>query len=427
MLKVAQLADGRKAIIIRTSDRISFKKCRRSWSWSSHLKGNLGPSYLASPLWFGSAIHYALEDFHGYKKFETAADAFHAYCIATTKQHVRDLPDDAHELYDLGEAMMDYYENYWLAEKKADDTYWEPDPDTGELIPQVEVNFEIPVPLDEHPHLKALAEAQGADCVLYRGTIDRISIDEYGRLWVVEYKTAKRAEHLHYQTDPQVTTYVWAAQNIYPDREVAGVVYHQFIKNKPQPPRILSSGMISTAKNLMTSAPLYRRALERMYGKVELAPMANRKFLIDVMSKEDENNDKYITREYIERNKTMVNAEAQKILLELEDMLNPDLPLYPNPTRDCSRMCSFLASCIAFDDGGDWEGILDERFAQRDGPADRMWRKRMPDPEKLAEARAKKLKPDLFDAQIRIQNMGDKEREEIERGADEIEFTFNMR
>lgn len=424
-LRVADLPDGRRAIIIRTSDRIAFKKCRRSWSWSSHLKRNLGPSNLNPYLWFGSAVHYALEDFHGYKHFENAQDAFRAYCIAATKQHQRDLPDDAPELFRLGSAMMDYYENKWLRTRKADETYWQVDPHTGVEIPQVEVNFEIPVPLEDHPVLAHYAREHGADCVLYRGTVDRIAIDEYGRLWVVEYKTAKRAEHMHYQTDPQVTTYVWAAQHMYPDKEVAGVIYQQFVKNKPEPPKILSSGKISTASNQLTSSVLYEDALVRMYGKKGLAPEPNRKFLIDLMSKEDEHNDKYIQRTLVERNKTMVEAEAQKILLELEDMLNPDLALYPNPTRDCSRMCSFLGPCVSFDDGSDWEGNLESRFSQRDGLSD-YWRRRIPDPEKLAEMRKAQLEPDLFDAQIRIQNMSEDDRKKIERGEEEIDFTFSM-
>lgn len=425
-LRVAHLSDGRRAIIIRTSDRIAFKKCRRSWSWSSHLKRNLGPAYLPGPLWFGSAVHYALEDFHGYKHFKTAEDAFRAYCIATSKQHLRDLPDDAPELFKMGSAMMDYYENGWLSERKADKTYWELDPHTGQEIPQVEVNFEIPVPLEDHPILAHYAAEHGADCVLYRGTIDRISIDEYGRLLVVEYKTAKIAEHMHYQTDPQVSTYMFAAQHMYPDKEIAGVVYHQFIKKVPELPRIIGKGVVSTASNLTTSAILYRRQLEALYGSTGLAPEPNRKFLIDLMAKEDDNNDKYIQRTYIERNTTQTTNEAQKILLELEDMLNPDLALYPNPTRDCSRMCSFLAPCVSFDDGSDWEGPLAARFSERDGPADRYWRHRMPNPKKLAEMKKARLEPDLFDVQIRIQNMTDEARERIERGEEEIGFTFSM-
>lgn len=743
-LRVAQLPDGRRAIIIRTSDSITFKKCRRSWSWSSHLKKNLGPSYLPSPLWFGSAVHYALEDFHGFKHFETAEDAFRAYCIATSKQHLRDLPDDAPELFKMGSAMMDYYQNGWLSERKADATYWELDPHTGLEVPQVEVNFEIPVPLEDHPILAHYAREHGADCVLYRGTIDRISEDEFGRIWIVEYKTAKVAEHMHYQTDPQVTRYCvplstqiltragwknysdltigedvlgynqetnqtewtkltavnlpgksplnkisgksfefratpdhrwvrgvkskglayknkpqtrvivdtldkykdnsylilsapykggkgpltpdeagvlgwiltdgshtradcvsitqkkhvqevqalldkfpdcysrvtdnngttvwhlrstftdslwqkasmrhtcedwqqfvlgmssgalqafctaamlgdgsigtkgqqsfhqnkglkqdlfrlaffllghfpgkelttcknnpwsdrtdgatfslttsrkwmkpvkieaageeevwcpttelgtwvmrqgeliaitgncWAAQHMYPDKEIAGVVYHQFVKKVPELPRIIGKGVVSTASNLTTSAVLYRRQLDALYGKWGLAPKENRDYLINLMTKEDENNDKYIQRTYIERNLTQTTNEAQKILLELEDMLNPDLALYPNPTRDCSRMCSFLAPCVSFDDGSDWETPLAARFSERDGPADRFWRMRMPDPGKLAEMKKNRLEPDLFDVQIRIQNMTEEARERIERGEEEIGFTFNM-
>ena len=424
-LNLATLPDGRKAIIIRTSDRIGFKKCRRSWSWSSHLKENLGPSNMASPLWFGSAIHYALEDFHGHKSFDSAADAFRAYCLATSQQHLRDLPNDAAELYRLGTGMMDYYENMWLSERTFFPTYWHPDPKTGELVPQVEVNFEIEVPLADNPLLEDLARANNADCVLYRGTIDKVSIDEYGRLWVDEYKTAKVAEQNHYQTDPQVSTYVWAASFIY-DKPVAGVTYQQFIKRLPEVPRILSSGKVSTASNLMTSAVLYKKQLRLLYGDEWKAPEENRKFLTGLMITEDENKDKYILREYLERTSIMTDAEALKILLELEDMLNPDLPMYPNPTRECSRMCSFLGACLAFDNGEDWEGILQSKFSKRDQAPDRMWRRRLPSPERMRAIRLESGDPDLESAQADIQAMSVEERQAIERGEEEVAFTFNM-
>lgn len=245
-LRLVKLSDGRKAIVIRTSDRIAFKQCRRKWGWSSHLKRNLGSKYLATPLWFGSGIHYALEDYHGYNYFGKPARAWMAYAIATSKTYERDLPDDAQEYYDLGVKMMDYYVDHWLRFRRRSETYWcppsptgdpkvdaggygptlpngEPNPDFHESwMPQVEVDFEIEIPLDEHPTLHTYAEANGADCILYRGTIDRVGIDPNGYLWVVEYKTAKRVENYHYQTDPQITTYAWAASYIY-GRPVAGI------------------------------------------------------------------------------------------------------------------------------------------------------------------------------------------------------------
>ena len=42
-------------------------------------------------------------------------------------------------------------------------------------------------------------------------------------------------------------------------------------------------------------------------------------FLTNLMIVEDENKDKYILREYLERTDVMTDAEALKILLELED------------------------------------------------------------------------------------------------------------
>jgi hypothetical protein len=52
-------------IPIHTSDRGTFKFCRRQWSWSSPSRLNLMPKAsvhgIREPLWFGTGIHYALQ------------------------------------------------------------------------------------------------------------------------------------------------------------------------------------------------------------------------------------------------------------------------------------------------------------------------------------------------------------------------------
>lgn len=427
-LRLEVLPDGRKAIIVRTSDRIAFKACRRKWAFSSHLKRNLGSTHLAGPLWFGSGVHYGLEDYHGYNVFGSPADAFRAYCIATSKQHYHDLPSDAHELFQLGTGLLDYYVEHWLSHpgRPALPTLLFPDPLTGRDVPQVEVNFEIEIPLGQFPRLAALTRAHGADCILYRGTIDRMAQDRDGDLWVVEYKTAKRAEHLHYETDPQVTVYQWAAQQVY-GRPIAGIVYLQFVKNLPKVPSPLSStGKISTASNLVTSVPLYRRGLINMYGDIGSAPEANKAFLNDLMTKEDENKDRFIQREYITRNQHQLAAESEKIVLELEDMLNPELCLYPNPTRECARYCSFMSPCVAMDAGADWEGMLEGRYAERGGAPENFWRRRLPSPEKMQALRGRKVIPDLEEMQLRLQEMPEKDRDAVIRGEQDVEFSFLM-
>lgn len=219
-------------------------------------------------------------------------------------------------------------------------------------------------------------------------------MDEWGNLWVIEYKTAKMAQSTHFQTDPQVTTYVWACSQIY-NRPVAGVIYHQFVKQTPSYPKLLSNGKVSTAASQNTSSILYREQLVNMYGDYMKAPSTNQAKLNELMGSETDHVDRYIRREKIHRNPEQCYHEAQKILLELEDMLNPDLPLYPNPTRDCSRMCSFMTPCVNMDDGSDWEALLNETYLPRDLDVDRMWRKRLPDPQVLKEMVTRKEEPDL--------------------------------
>ena len=52
-------------IPIHTSDRATFKFCRRQWKWSSPSQFNLVPRAsvhgISEPLWFGTGIHYALQ------------------------------------------------------------------------------------------------------------------------------------------------------------------------------------------------------------------------------------------------------------------------------------------------------------------------------------------------------------------------------
>lgn len=395
-LHIARLPDGRNALIMRTSDRLAFKQCRRKWGWSSHLKANLAPKALAAPLWFGSAIHYALEDFHGYNYFGRASSSFKAYCIATAKNWKRELPGDAQEHYHMGIAMMDYYQDMWLGAypRKADETYWAPNPTTGVLEPQVEVNFEIPLDISGNPLLVRYAAEHGIDVVLYRGTMDRVSIDQWGHLWVVEYKTAKVIQSTHFQTDPQVSTYCWAAGLIY-DKPVAGVVYHQFLKKTPKGPNILSSGKISTAQNQGTSYVLYKQTLEQLFGSVQQAPSANQAYMELLMKSEGTDRDRYVVREPIERNPAQCLHEHWKIMMELEDYMNPELPLYPNPTRDCARMCSFVTPCVNMDDGSDWEALLEASFSPRDNDLDRMWRMRLPEPKVLWDMEDHEVEPDL--------------------------------
>lgn len=232
-------------------------------------------------------------------------------------------------------------------------------------VPQTEVNFRIELPVD--------AGKYGYDKIYYSGTIDRVVIDEHDQLFIVEYKTAKQVMTMHYAVDSQISSYCWAGLHLY-NRPVAGVIYQQHLKDIPEDPPLLSTGRFSTNKQLRTTHRHYRQCLEKMYQDVRLAPAANVEHLNWLASQEDQDKDKFVRRDKVYRNLHQCEAEGNKIMLELEDMLNPDLPLYPNPQRDCAFLCSFSGTCASMDDGSDWQYELDIMTASRDATYD-SWRK----------------------------------------------------
>jgi hypothetical protein len=145
------------------------------------------------------------------------------------------------------------------------------------------------------------------------------------------------------------------------------------------------------------------------------------------MRAETPDKDRFIVRELLRRNNHMCQAEALKILLETEDMLNPDLPLYPNPTRQCPYMCSFLTPCVTMDDGGDWEYELEREYSERDQDADRLWRRRLPNLASLQAMLARKEAPDLIGLQGQIRDMNALQRAAIEAGEELVNVpTFQM-
>ena len=351
-------------ILVRTSYRSLYRKCRRLWGWMSPNKANLDIRIRPDYFWIGTGMHFAMEDFHGYNYYGHPAAAFIAYYEATRKAGTA--PIDCSELLNIGTNMMVYYKDYWLdyGERDPLETYY------VRGVPQVEVRFLIPLPIKG---------PQGQE-VFYQGTFDGIVIDEDERLWIKEYKSAKAIQKGHFDVDDQCTSYVWAARQLY-DLPIAGVIYQQHKKAFPSPPKLLRTGKLSTSKTMSTTASLYARKMAEVYGMVSTSPVECRKYLENLQLAECSGDfttgDKYIQRDYIYRNEYQAAAQGEKILMEVEEQLREDLPLYPSPTRDCNWMCPLESACIAMDDGSDYESLLMALTQERPEENDE-WRKHLP-------------------------------------------------
>lgn len=356
-----ELPPKERVAVIRTTDRIMFKRCRRRWGWQSHLRGNLGQREGVSPLWMGSGFHFALEDYHGYNYFQKPSLAFREYVAATRRINQSALPAGWEEDTELACGMLDYYSEQWLSNRPALQTF------VWNGVPQVEVNFRVELPWE--------AGRYGFDRVIYSGTLDRVIIDEHGQLWIVEYKTAKAIQTLHLANDSQVSSYCWAGRYLY-DRPVVGVIYQQHRKDLPKEPKILATGRLSTDKRQLVTYQSMRHSIKQSYGSIKAAPIEYIDYLNYLAQNESPLGDKFVWRSKIQRNDHQCEAEGVKILMEAEEMLNPDLPLYPNPDRTCQFMCPFNGACVSLDDGGDWQYELELLFKDRDPNYDN-WRKKV--------------------------------------------------
>jgi hypothetical protein len=356
---------------IHTSDRVSFLRCRRRWDLSSPLRRNLSLDGAANPyLWLGTGFHFALEDYHGYNRFTRPDVALRAFSEAWRPSDPRHdkRPDDWQELIDLGCEMFSYYTQYWLPRRREFETFW------VNGVPQVEVEFKIPIP--------------GTDAN-YVGKFDRVVVDPYGRLWVQDYKTAAQFDTNKLETDPQVSTYVWAAMHLYPEYQTEGMLYTQFLKSPPKEPRVLANGELSLDKSQRTTYSLYRKAVkDRNDGKI---PRKYREILETLKAQETPEGDRFIIQNLVRRNEHAALAEVSKIAAQTIDMLNPELPLYPNPTRDCIWDCSFRSVCLAMDDGSDYQYMLESEFVTRN--EEDPWRSRIKWPDQEPMEQVEELLP----------------------------------
>lgn len=372
---------SQKELALHTHDRITFKRCRRKWHFSSPFGRHLQPKAdimgVNPNLWFGSAIHFALEDYHGFNRFDHPTEAFRAFVTAHKKHG--EVPETVEGLEELGEGMLNHYVQ-WEKRRAKWKTVWK------DGVPLVEMKFSLVLePLchyrlnddlyfregDNWVHTKTKQPFKTEDLVemgaeyreiVYHGTIDRLVQDQNGLYWILDYKTARTFDTSKLPTDPQITAYCWAAEQ-WLDVPIEGMLYVQLLKTVPKPPRRIKSG-ISADKSQKTTHYLYREALIEEYGDVSKAPIKNIDFLNDLALRETEYGDDFIRYDWVPKNNaTKVNA-YKHILQEGREMIDPHTPLYPNPTRDCSWDCPFRSMCIAMDEGADWEEYLND-FEER--------------------------------------------------------------
>jgi len=423
-LKLDDYISAKLTHSVHTSERMSFRACRRRWSWL--FNDRWYPQTTPKPLEFGSAFHKGLESWYDPQMwnrgesidrqtlailaFRTACDEQKAHYLKLNNGQIDpELEQDFKERIALGEGMLRYH---CSTISPMLDKQFKPI--------RVEIEFEVPIrdpdgtlvwckceqckSLWRNSHAGAQhhddwqieqygsappAEWTAKDDdylywwhwkglpLTYGGRIDCLAEDGLGRLWIVDWKTAARisgqddgdAPDEFILLDDQITSYCWALWVL--GLPIAGFIHHEIKKGfplEPEPNKQQRKGCwYSVNKQQDTSYDLYLDTVKE--GDPQgLASGAYDDFL-DWLKHEGP---KYYSRKEVLRNPAELMNAGKNIYLEAMDMIDPNLRLYPSPGRFGCTFCAYRQPCIGTNRDEDVLYMLESNFEKRDR---RYWEK----------------------------------------------------
>lgn len=315
---------------VHVTDRQAFKACRRMWGYRN--REHLQPvKESTGALWLGKGIHVGMETYY------TGGDAIQGFrSWLDQKVSADDIskmwPDEKfklNEIITLAETMLTRYIDF---AKKHDDF---------EVV-DVEKTLRVQVPNTKYYLV---------------GTLDLL-VRRKGKLWIVDHKSYQQfVDPTDLELDDQMTAYMWLVSQVYGEMP-GGAIYNQLRKKIPTEPKVLKSGGLSKDKGIDTTYEKYLEAINTN----GLDPNDYQ----DILEKLKHN--QYFKRELIARNANELKTFGLHLTDEVTDMMNPNLPLYPNPTRDCQWRCAdYRSLCKCQNEGGDIEYFKDRLYVIEEG------------------------------------------------------------
>jgi hypothetical protein len=354
-------------LIVRTSDRQTFRKCRQLWDFRSKVRQAWDYVPGITPLDFGIAIHKGMEIYYDPARWDDYRDIVEAETIVAYlevmddwKKRLREanqwdlMRSEFEEHRALGQDMFNHY--FTWAPKQNERDGWVP--------LKAEIEFEVPIPVPSgfglpegfvsiDGNLHKVIPRIGAPIyipIVYQGRVDLIVYDELtGKYIIVDFKSAAQfADTQHWDTDTQVGSYCWAIKqqlNI----DTQGFVIEELRKKAPSLPNVLKKGGLSKNKNQSTTYEMYKQAI-RDGGHNE----ADYEDILDYFK---HNQQEYFRRISVNRNPGEMERMGILILMEAIDMFN-DPFIYPHANRwNCSG-CAFYTPCLLKLEGSDEQDYL---------------------------------------------------------------------
>ena len=396
---------------IHNSDRGNFRRCRRYFDWSSPTRNNLSLRAdlmgINTDLWFGTGIHWAMEQFYNPGLHRDPVEAWKTWFDIQWRGGVvtaewLDRVYDLEPRHQTGGTQSNNYEQLWTV-RGLDDIL--PDPD-GEVYndlynlgvammegykPFAEQRDGFEVLVAEHDFSIPIWDYEN-ECILTavdlreqspnygktlevhnRGRMDAIYVKPNGKIGILDHKTSSRIDDEFFEkleTDEQCTSYLMAGEveakyyNLpYAGEPMEEVIYNVLRKAAPTPPTMVRGGLFSVNRN--EESPTYEMLMAFIAeNDIDIESLSEKhKGYISYIR--DVGIEQFFIRKQVRRNKAQLQNASKRLYLEALDMLNPELRIYPNLSNSykCLR-CAFRTPCLAKEAGYDYKQIIKDNYTR---------------------------------------------------------------
>lgn len=376
-MDATKLMDLKLVHSVHTSERRSFRSCRRRWNWV--YRDMWYPRVTPKPLEFGVAYHKAMEKYYDppmWDQRDVSAQLALVEFDQTIKSQLAeyrrlngepevDVLEDYRERAELGRKMLQYYTTRISPEFDRD------------LVPvATEIPFEISLDLwckcivcvrkwKAHFGQEPDADWKGLP-VTFGGRIDAVMKDIHGRVLSLDFKTTARildedAEAAFLELDDQVTGYCIALWKY--GHPVWGFIYQEQRKAVPEPPeeltRLYKGRKFSTSRASNTDYTMFLETISQHDYDGLIAGMYD-----DYLSWLKVDGPRYFQRHLVHRSLKQLENSWDDLRNEARDMIN-DPRVYPQPGRFSCTTCAYRQPCLGMNMEEDHEYTLKTLFEQR--------------------------------------------------------------
>jgi hypothetical protein len=332
---------------LRPSDRLWFKRCRRSWDFGSRLRRNLEPAEPRYALDLDRAVRDGLAVYYFPGMWEwdrkvvlpLAFAAFEKTLRRQREDHRLTAAGDAewHRGLSAGQQLLEQY----LAWAPAADRFWPV---------RVETDFDVQIP-DPTVADTDLVAPDGR-VVRYGGRVDLLVVDEHDAYWMVRHRLVDDFTPTDLLLlDDELVAACWAWELFYLGMRISGTIHNE-LRLGGTPPDPAEPVRRPRPSHAFARARAQHR---RMYAQPEEVPT-------EVVVEEG---GEMFRRTRVPRSRAALDDLGRRLATEALEMLAHDVPVYPTPTPEHCAACAFRAPCIDLNEGTDAGAILEATYRVR--------------------------------------------------------------